>query len=336
MASSSFAVRATSARKRIDPFLTLLVLTVILASVLPARGLAASITSGAATAAIVLLFFLHGARLARENLVAALRHLRLHATIFSVTFVLFPLLGLVLAASLRGLLPASLWTGVLFLCALPSTVQSSIAFTSIARGNVAGTVTSAAASNLLGIVLTPLIIGLMTRASGGSVSLADAWKIFVQLLLPFAAGHLLRPWIGAWLGRNRELLSYTDQSTILLSVYSVFSAAVVEGIWHQVPLLSLVALLAVCSALLVAVLLLSRLIARQLKFSTEDEISIVFCGSKKSLVSGVPMARVLFPASAVGAIVLPIMVFHQIQLMVCAWLARRYGARQGGPHAEEE
>jgi len=335
VAAPSIAVRATRLRNLFDPFLALLVSTVVLASLLPARGHAADIVSVAATAAIVLLFFLHGARLGRESLVSALTDLRLHATILSITFVLFPLLGLALVRALRGILPANLATGVLFLCALPSTVQSSIAFTSIARGNVAGTVTSAATSNLVGIALTPLIIGLLTQVSGGGVSLSDVWKIVLQLLVPFAAGHLLRTWIGGWVGRNRRLLAYTDRSTIILSVYSAFSAAVVEGIWHQVPPPALALLLVVCALLLTLVLLLSQLIARRLGFSKEDEISIVFCGSKKSLVSGVPMARVLFPASAVGAVVLPVMIFHQIQLMVCAWLARRYGARQGGPHGEE-
>jgi len=320
------------ARTHIDPFLVLLTATMVLASVWPPRGRAADITSAVTTAAVMLLFFLHGARMARESLLSALTHLKLHATILSISFVLFPLLGLALAWAMPGLLPANVWTGVVFLCALPSTVQSSIAFTSIARGNVAGAVTAAALSNLLGLALTPVIMGLVTRASGGSISLADVWKIVVQLLLPFAAGHVLRPWIGDWVGRHGRLLYYTDTSTIFLAVYSAFSAAVVEGIWHQVPVPSLAALTAVCAVLLAAVLLLSRLLARQLTFPTQDEIAIVFCGSKKSLVSGVPMARVLFPASMVGAVVLPIMIFHQMQLMVCAWLARRYGARPDAPH----
>jgi sodium/bile acid cotransporter 7 len=320
--------------KLIDPFLAVLVSTVVLASILPARGWAAGLVGTVATAAIVLLFFLHGARLARQSLVAALTHGRLHVTILSITFVLFPLLGLLLSRSLPGLLPANLWTGVLFLCALPSTVQSSIAFTSIARGNVAGTVASAATSNMLGIGLTPVIIGLLAQARGAAVSFSSIRDIVIQLLLPFAVGHLLRPWIGGWVTRNRQLLSHTDRATIILSVYSAFSAAVVQGIWQQVPLPSLLVLLLVCAVLLAAVLLLSRLIAQQLGFATEDEISIVFCGSKKSLVSGVPMARVLFPSSAVGAVVLPVMIFHQMQLMICAWLARRYGSRQGGPSME--
>ena len=322
-------------RKLIDPFLALLIATVLLSSVLPARGVAATAVSDLATAAIVLLFFLHGARLARENLVAAIGHWRLHLTILSVTFVMFPLLGLALSTALHGLMPAGLWTGLLFLCALPSTVQSSIAFTSIARGNVAGTVASAATSNMLGIGLTPVIVGLLTQAHGGSVSLSGIWEIVEQLLVPFALGHLLRPWIGGWVTRHKKLLSFTDRGTVILAVYSAFSAAVVEGIWHQVSVPNLLVLVLVDAVLLAAVLLLSRLLARRLGFNKEDEISIVFCGSKKSLVSGVPMARVLFAPSAVGAAVLPVMIFHQMQLMVCAWLAKRYGSRSGGPQSEE-
>lgn len=313
--------------KVIDLFLLTLLGTVALASLLPVKGEAAGLVSAAATAATMLLFFLHGARLPRENLVAALAHWRLHLTILSLTFVAFPLLGLMMSRALRGLLPDDLWMGVLFLCALPSTVQSSIAFTSIAQGNVPGAIAAAAASNMIGIALTPIIVGTLTHAHGGAVSVSGVWKILVQLLLPFGVGHALRPWIGAGVTRHRRLLFYTDRSTILLAVYSAFSAAVVEGIWHQVHPLQLACLAGVCAVLLGTVLLLSRALARRLGFDQADEIAILFCGSKKSLVSGVPMARVLFSGPAVGPIVLPIMIFHQMQLMVCAWLARRYARR---------
>jgi solute carrier family 10 (sodium/bile acid cotransporter), member 7 len=313
--------------KLIDPFLAILISTVVLASVLPAHGAAAVVVDTLATIAIMLLFFMHGARLARENLIAALGHWRLHLTILAITFVLFPLLGLALSFAFHDLLPSGLWTGVLFLCALPSTVQSSIAFTSIARGNVAGTIASAATSNLLGIGLTPVIVGLMTQTHGGAVSMSGVWRLVEQLLIPFAAGHLLRPWLGGWVARNKKLLSLTDRATVVLAVFSAFSAAVIEGIWHQVSLENMLLLVIVNIVLLAAVLTISRFTARRLGFSKEDEISIVLCGSKKSLVSGVPMARVLFAPSAVGAAVLPVMVFHQIQLMACAVIASRYGSR---------
>jgi sodium/bile acid cotransporter 7 len=311
-----------------DPFIVVLILTVVLATVLPARGAIASTVSIVATAAIVLLFFLHGVRLPRENLTAALVHWRLHLTILAASFVFLPLLGLALAKAFPGLLPQSLWTGVLFLCALPSTVQSSIAFTSMAGGNVAGTVTAAAASNLLGIVLTPVIIGSLAQVQGGAVSLAGVWKIVLQLLLPFTLGHLCRPWLGAWAAQRKALLSYTDRGTIVLAVYSAFSAAVIAGIWRSVPVSSLAVLLGVCAVILAVALTVTRSSARMLGFAREDEISVVFCSSHKSLVSGVPMARVLFAGPEVGVAVLPVMIYHQMQLMVSAWIARRYAAQE--------
>jgi len=254
----------------------------------------------------------------------------LHITILSITFIVFPLVGLLLSALFPKLLDTDLWVGVLFLCALPSTVQSSIAFTSIARGNVGGTIASAAASNLLGIGLTPLLINWLTR-SHAALSLAGVGDIVFQMLIPFVAGHLARPWIGPWAEKRKALLAITDRGTIILAVYSAFSAAVIGKIWQTVHVETLGLLVVVCAALLGVLLAVSLLLSRALKFRREDEISIVFCGSKKSLVSGVPMARVLFAGPHVGAVLLPLMIFHQIQLIVCAGLARRYAAAATAP-----
>jgi sodium/bile acid cotransporter 7 len=310
-----------------DRFIIALVATVLLASVLPASGDGATYVGYVATAAVVLLFFLHGVRMPRENLVAALGNWRLHLLILGTTFVVFPLLGAGLARAWPALLPAGLWAGVLFLCALPSTVQTSIAFTSIARGNVAASVASAAISNLLGIALTPLLAGLLLHVQGGAVPLSGIWKIVVQLLLPFVVGHLLRPWLGAWAARQRRLLTFSDRVTVVLSVYSAFSAAVIGGIWAQVPVLTLLILLVVCAVLLGLVLLSTRVVARLAGLPVPDGRSLMHCGSLKSLVSGVPMARVLFPSAEIGAIMLPLMIFHQLQLMICASIARRQGNR---------
>jgi sodium/bile acid cotransporter 7 len=236
-----------------------------------------------------------------------------------------PLLGLAARLAFPDALPPSLWVGLLFLCALPSTVQSSIAMVSIGQGNIAGAVAAAAASNILGIVLTPLIVGALLQAKGGEVSFSGIWKIVLQLLLPFAVGHLLRPWLKDWALRQKAILTYTDRATIGLAIYSAFSAAVVAGVWQQVPLPRLLVLALVCSVLLAAVLGLTRLIARRAGFSREDEVTIVMCGTQKSLVSGVPMARVLFAGPEIGLTLLPMMIYHQLQLMVCAVVARRYG-----------
>lgn len=312
-------------RLRPDNFTLALLGTVLLASLLPMHGAAAMVLDDVSNVAIAALFFLHGARLPREAIVAGLLHWRLHLTILACTFVLFPLLGLLFKPLQGWLLTPELYLGILFLCTLPSTVQSSIAFTSIARGNVPAAVCSASLSSILGVFMTPLLLALLAGTAGGMHNPMQAIvSIMLQLLVPFVAGHLLRPWIAGWVERQRGLLRYTDQGTILLVVYSAFGEAVSEGLWSKTPALSLLAVAVAAAVILGVAMPLIRLIARRLGFNRADEITIVFCGSKKSLATGVPMAKVLFAGGSVGAIVLPIMIYHQIQLIVCAVIAQRY------------
>ena len=314
-----------------DNFTLALVCVVTLASVLPASGAVAHVMEGVTVAAIALLFFLHGAKLSRDAIKAGLSHWRLHLVVVGATFVLFPLLGWVLRPVLLPLVTPELYVGVLYLCVLPATVQSAIAFTAMARGNMPAAICSASASTLLGIVITPLLVGWLLPEAQGQHSSQDTaasiGRITLQLLVPFIAGHLLRPWIGGFVQRHASGLKLVDQGSILLVVFTAFSAAVVEGLWRQLPWPALAGLVAVCAVLLALALGATTFLARRLGFSKEDEITIVFCGSKKSLASGVPMAKVLFAASSVGAILLPLMVFHQMQLMVCAVLAQRYARR---------
>ena len=313
---------------KIDPFILIMLATVALASLFPATGSAAVVVDAIATAAIALLFFLHGVRLKRETLVTAATDWKIHLLILACTFVMFPLLGIALHLALPGLLPPALWTGMLYLCALPSTVQSSIAFTSMARGNVAVALCAAAFSNLFGVMVTPFLASALLGTQGG-ISAGQVGRIASQLLLPFVLGHLLRPWLGAWAERNRKLLTFTDRGTIVLAVYSSFAAAVAEGLWHKVAPLQMLAVLGLCLLLLAVVLGLTTLIARALGYGTAEEIAIVFVGSKKSLASGAPMAKIIFPPAIAGAAILPVMIFHQAQLMACAAIARRYAARPG-------
>jgi solute carrier family 10 (sodium/bile acid cotransporter), member 7 len=310
-----------------DTFTLALVGTVILATLAPAEGEAATAVKYLGIFAIALLFFLHGARLPREAIIAGIGHWRLQLSILCSTFILFPILGFLLSRLLPGILPTEEWLGVMFVCTLPSTVQSSIAFTSIARGNVAAAICAATASNMFGIVLTPILVTAVLQVHGAEMSLDQVWKILLQLVAPFVAGNLLRPWLASWAQRNKKLLSITDRGSILLIVYAAFSEAVVEGIWHKFPPVSLFILIAVNALLLGIVLATTAFGSRALGFNKEDEIAIVFCGSKKSLTTGIPMANVLFGATTAGIIVLPLMLFHQMQLMACAVLARRYAMR---------
>jgi sodium/bile acid cotransporter 7 len=311
-----------------DNFTLILIAVVALASLLPCSGQAAVVFGWITNLSIALLFFLHGAKLSREAIVAGATHWRLHLLILGTTFVFYPLLGVALKPLLSPLMAPELYLGVLYLCALPSTVQSSIAMVSLGRGNVPAAICSASASSLIGIFVTPILVGLLLNMHGEGGSTLDAiWKIVLQLLVPFAAGQLLRPWIGGWVDRNKSWLKYVDQSSILLVIYTAFSAAVIEGLWHQVPLPSLALLVAINGLLLTIGLVVTMQMARRLKLAKEDEITLVFCGSKKSLASGVPMAQVLFSGGTLGAILLPIMLYHQMQLMVCSVMAQRYARR---------
>lgn len=312
-----------------DRFTMMLVATVILASLLPISGEPAHYFSIATKCAIALLFFLHGARLSRDVVVAGMLHWRLHIVILLVTFGIFPLVGIALGYIPDSILPQPLYMGVLFLCVLPSTVQSSIAFTSMAGGNVPAAICAASASNIFGMFLTPLLVGFLFTVGGhgGGFSLDAFGQIFLQLLLPFIAGQALQPWIGNWIRARKTLLAPVDRGSILMVVYLAFSDAVVEGIWHQFTLRDIAVVIGINIVLLTLVLCFTMFGSRLLGFKKEDEITITFCGSKKSLASGVPMAGAIFAGQSIGAIVLPIMLFHQIQLMACAVIAQRYAKK---------
>lgn len=318
---------------RVDTFLLALVAAVALAAVLPPRGAVAIGIGHAVTTAVALLFFLYGAKLSREAVVEGLSHWRLQSLVLASTYVLFPLIGLVTARASRLFLPGELSSGLLFLCLLPSTVQSSIAFTAIARGNVPAALCSASMSNLLGVVLTPTLVALTLEGHGAGIDLRSIAEIALQLLLPFALGQALRPWLRPALERHGRVIATADRGSILLIVYAAFGEGMVAGIWGQVGLRDLLVVLGLDSAMLAAVLASTAAACRLLGFGREDEIAVVFCGSKKSMAGGIAMANILFPGPGMALFVLPLMLFHQAQLFVCAALARRYAARREDPNA---
>ncbi|WP_434599155.1 bile acid:sodium symporter family protein [Streptomyces sp. A5-4] len=306
----------------IDPYILMLVGTVVLAALLPASGAAAEVAGGASTGAVAVLFFLYGARLSTREVTDGLRHWRLHLTILACTFALFPLLGLAARGLVPGVLTPPLYSGLLFLCLVPSTIQSSIAFTSVARGNVPAAICAGSFSSIIGIFLTPLLAAALLGGGTAGFSGESLLKIVAQLLVPFVAGQLLRRWIGGFLARHKKVLGYIDRGSILLVVYTAFSQGVTAGVWHQVSPGRLGALLGVEAVLLALMLSLTWYGAKRLGFGRGDRVAIQFAGSKKSLSAGLPMASVLFGAEASLA-VLPLMLFHQMQLMVCAVIAKR-------------
>ncbi|MGW8573353.1 bile acid:sodium symporter family protein [Streptomyces niveus] len=318
-----------SARRRwlpswlpLDPYMLALLATVGLAALLPASGTAADVAGGASTGAVALLFFLYGARLSTREAVAGLKSWRLHLTVLACTFLVFPLLGLATRGLVPFVLTPELYSGLLFLCLVPSTIQSSIAFTSMARGNVPAAICAGSFSSIAGIVVTPLLAALLLGGGANGFSPDSLLRIVAQLLLPFVAGQLLRRWVGGFLARHRALLGRVDRGSILLVVYTAFSQGMVAGIWNQVTPGRLGALFAVEVVLLAAMLTITWYGARRLGFDRADRVAIQFAGSKKSLAAGLPMASVLFGAEASLA-VMPLMLFHMLQLLVCAVIAKR-------------
>ena len=314
--------------KSVDPFVASLLGVVLLATLFPCYGSGAVVLDFATNAGIVLLFFLHGAKLSREAILGGMLNGRLHIATLAMTFGLFPVLGL-LVIRLPGL-DQGLAAGMLYLTLLPSTVQSSIALTSLAGGNVPAAVCAATLSNLLGMFITPFLVALMMQMPGTQtqVSLGSIKSIALQLLLPFVVGHLVRPWLVDVLNRHKSVIGRVDRGTILLVVYTAFSASIVDGLWSRISAVSLLAVSVICLAMLALVLGIGWGLSRFLRLNREDAIVLLFCGSKKSLASGVPMAGTLFPAAQVGLIILPLMIFHQIQLIACAIIARRFAEKR--------
>ena len=306
---------------------------VLLASILPISGQWADGFNTLTTIAIAILFFLHGAKLSREAVIQGMMNWRLHSLVFAFTFIVFPLLGILSKPILQPLLGDALY---LFMCFLPSTVQSSIAFTSVAGGNVAGAVCSASFSNIIGMFITPILVGffILGQTNHAYDPTSSILKIVALLLVPFILGQLLRTWIYPYMLKVPKLVKAFDQGSILMVVYGAFSSAVIAGLWQQLDALTLFYLILSCSVLLTAIMLLAFYIPKWLGFNRQDQITTFFCGSKKTLASGVPMAQILFAGQPMGMLVLPIMIFHQIQLMVCGVIAAKW-SKQNLPNSDD-
>lgn len=316
------------ARIGIDAFLLGLVSMVGLAWVLPDFGKSGGhLHMDAVTVyGVALVFLLYGLTLPPERMKAGLVNWRLHLLVQCSTFVLFPVLAWGAALALGGRIGPELMLGFFFLAALPSTISSSVAMTSIARGNVAGAIFNATLSSLLGVVLTPLWVNWYLSTSGASLDLGRVLtKIVLLVLLPIVLGQVLRPWLRGWIERNTAWLKSLDRITILLIVFNSFSDSVAEGVWEGQGGGFVVQAVGGALALFAFVFLLLRLVCRTLGFNREDAIAGVFCGTKKSLATGVPMAKIMFGASpALGLIIAPTILYHLIQLIVAGIIARKW------------
>ncbi|MGB3723587.1 MAG: bile acid:sodium symporter family protein [Pacificimonas sp.] len=290
------------------------------ATFVPVAGKLAQAMNLTAYALIMLMFFFHGVRLPGRAIVQAVTNWRLHGAILAVTFLAFPLAGFLLREAGLALLPAGIAAGLLYLTLVPSTVQASVAFTAVGQGNVAASVAAASTSNILGVFVTPALVAvLMGAGAGAGVSPDAALKVVALLLAPFIAGHLLRRWLSEWAGRNKRLLGLTDKGAIMLIVYTAFSAAVLQGVWTRLGAGELAQLFGLCLLLLTVVTGLLWLLAR--RFPADMRATLIFCGGQKSLAAGAPMASLLFATPLVGELLLPLMIYHQAQLVLAALIA---------------
>jgi len=313
--------------KKPDPLIVLIILAVILAVIAPARGDFAEIFGQLTNVAIAFLFFLYGARLSTQEALNGLKHWRLHLTILAFTFVVYPLIGIALRP-LTAFISHDMYLGILFLTLVPSTVQSSVAFTSIAKGNVAGAIVSASTSNLVGVFITPSLVMLLKGTGGGvHIDTSVFGEIALLLLAPFILGQLTRRWVGKF--AQSKATKVVDRGSIAMVVYSAFSKGVVDGIWSSISIWELAFLVAFAAIFVAFMLWLTKKVSEKLGFKRADTVAIEFCGSKKSLATGLPMASVIFASggTSLGLLILPLMIYHQVQLMMCSWLASRYAQR---------
>lgn len=313
--------------KKPDPLIVLIILAVILAVIAPARGDFAETFGQLTNVAIAFLFFLYGARLSTQEALNGLKHWRLHLTILAFTFVVYPLIGIALRP-LTAFISHDMYLGILFLTLVPSTVQSSVAFTSIAKGNVAGAIVSASTSNLVGVFITPSLVMLLMGTGGGvHIDTSVFGEIALLLLAPFILGQLTRRWVGKF--AQSKATKVVDRGSLAMVVYSAFSKGVVDGIWSSISIWELAFLVAFAAIFVAFMLWLTKKVSEKLGFKRADTVAIEFCGSKKSLATGLPMASVIFASggTSLGLLILPLMIYHQVQLMMCSWLASRYAQR---------
>jgi sodium/bile acid cotransporter 7 len=320
-------------REWVDPFIGALVATLLVGLLVPFPAAWLDVLGVVGDVAVALLFLLYGARLSTREVWRGLAHWRLQGGILAATFVLFPAVGMLVGHVVEPWVGRGFALGIQYLSLLPSTVQSSVAFVSVARGNVAGAICGATVSNVLGMLITPLLVlwllhdAVAAGAGVGSVGLSRLGDVALKLLLPFVVGQVLQPWVGRWVRAHRPLTLVVDRGTILVVVLGAVAGATAAGTWAGVTAGSVLLLLAVCAVVLTAVLAATWWGGRALGLNLPDRIALLQCGSTKSLATGLPMAGVLLPAAILGSVVVPVVLFHQLQLIVCSVLARRQAVR---------
>lgn len=318
---------ATKPRLAIDPLSIGVFVMMLLGLIVPTTPEIRAFLDVAQDWAIMLLFLLYGARLPTNEVIDGLKNWKLQGSIFLTTFAVFPLISLILAPLLQPFLTQLLVAGVIYICVLPSTIQSSVALTGAARGNVAGAICAATLSNVGGMFITPFLAAFLVGGDGSGttagVTVDGFINIFKILLAPFIVGQLSRPWVGAYVQSKANITKQVDRSVIWLNVFAAVAMATADGVWADVDATQLIIMCIVCVILLAIVLIFTWSVGKLIGMNYGDRVALLMCGSKKSLSSGLPIAAAIFPTAILGLISVPLIVYHQIQLVVCAVIAGR-------------
>lgn len=308
---------------RIDPLLRLLIVAIGLAIVLPVTGSGRDIAQIVANCAIFLLFFLNGLRLPRAEVVSGIRHWHFLVPVAIWSFGCMALAGWGFSAVGQHVLLPEIALGFLFLGVLPSTVQSATAYSSLAGGNVANSVVAAAVLNLAGVLVSAPLFALLAGSKAPPFDLAALLRIVMLLLVPFVLGQCLQNWAGDFARRHKSAASWADKTTIAIAVYVALSSAVEQGLWQRVDGLSWVILLALVLPYLAFAFAGGWAASGMLRLKRPDRISFLFAGGQKSIALGAPLAAVLFPPAAAGMVLLPVLIYHMLQLVLSAIIASR-------------
>lgn len=306
-----------------DPLVRLLLLAILVATFLPVTGEGRAIARAVSDCAIFLLFLLNGLRLPRRDVLAGIGNWRFLVPLTAWCFLLMGAVGLGLSKIGAQVLPQQVALGLLFLGILPSTVQSATAYSSIAGGNVAASVVSAAVLNVLGVFITAPLLALLAGTQTASIDIDGLERIAAILLLPFILGQIAQGWAGGWVRSNRTLTSWADRLAIGIAVYVAFSGAVEQGLWTRVDAPAWAALLGLVGVFLAIGFGGAWALGGALRLQRADRIAFLFAGAQKSIALGAPLATVLFPPAIAGLLLLPVLVYHLLQLVLSAPLAKR-------------
>jgi sodium/bile acid cotransporter 7 len=312
---------------KIDKFILSIIIVVLAAYLFPQLGGHSSPIplDKIGSIGVSLIFFFYGLKLSPEKIKTGLKNWRLHLLVQVCTFLVFPIIILCFYPLIHSEYDKNIWLAFLFLAALPSTVSSSVVMVSMAKGNIPAAIFNASISGLIGIVVTPLWLGLFLNNTAASYDLGEIYsKLIIEVVVPVILGLLLHRYWGNLAQKYNSQLTLFDKSIILLIIYKSFCSSFEDNVFSGIDTFDFILISIAVFGLFYVVYFLTGFVSNKLGFSIEDKITAQFCGTKKSLVHGTVFAKILFPnPSTMGIILLPIMLFHAFQIFIISFIATK-------------